>query len=159
MILTEADYQGQTPGKERLSATGTPALGAMTQGYETAGRTAMADLADKQPHELLLMLGGALAILLSVLLYAIDWAQGGIAANMLASTTTVLVIDVVLGAALWVSPKIGHKNLMNSAIVAGVVSIVLLAFGGLPGTIGGVIGLLGAILAAANPYLPWSKHT
>jgi len=108
---------------------------------------------------LLLMLGGALAILLSVLLYAIDWAQGGIAANQLASTTTVLVIDVVLGAALWIAPKIGHKNLMNSAIVAGVVSIVLLAFGGLPGTIGGVIGLLGAILAAANPYLPWSKHT
>ena len=107
----------------------------------------------------MVMLGGALAILLSVLLYAIDWAQGGIAASQLASLTTVLVIDVVLGAALWVSPKIGHKNLMNSAIVAGVVSIVLLAFGGLPGTIGGVIGLLGAILAAANPYLPWSKHT
>ncbi len=131
----------------------------MTQSYETAGKTVIADLAEKQPHELLLMLGGALAILLSVLLYAIDWAQGGIAANQLASTTTVLVVDIVLGAALLISPKIGHKNLMNSAIVAGVVSIVLLAFGGLPGTIGGIIGLLGAILAAANPYLPWSKHT
>ena len=130
----------------------------MTQSYETAGRAAMAELAEKQPHELLLLLGGALAVLLSVLLYVIDWAQGGIAANQLSSATTVLVVDVVLGAALGASPAIGRKNLMNGAIVAGVVSIILLAFGGLPGTIGGVIGLLGAILAAASPYLPWSRH-
>lgn len=128
----------------------------MTQSYGTAGRMTVAELVEKQPHELLLMLGSALAILLSIVLYAIQWAQGGIAANRLAGETTILVIDVVLGAALWASSAIVRKNVINGAIVAGVVSIVLIAFGGLPGTIGGVIGLLGAILAAANPYLPWS---
>ena len=132
----------------------------MTQSYETAGRNVTSNLAEKQPHELLLLLGGALAILLSVMLYAIQWAQGGIPASRLASETTTFVIVLVLGAALWASAAVSRKNLMNGAIVAGVVSIVLIAYGGgLAGTIGGVIGLLGAILAAANPYLPWSRHT
>ena len=119
----------------------------------------MSNLAEKQPHELLLLLGGALAILLSVMLYAIQWAQGGIPASRLASETTNFVIVLVLGAALWASAAVSRKNLMNGAIVAGVVSVVLIAFGGgLAGTIGGVIGLLGAILAATSPYLPWSRH-
>ena len=132
----------------------------MTQSYEMAGRNVTSNLAEKQPHELLLLLGGALAILLSVMLYAIQWAQGGIPASRLASETTTFVIVLVLGAALWASAAVSRKNLMNGAIVAGVVSIVLIAYGGgLAGTIGGVIGLLGAILAAANPYLPWSRHT
>ncbi|HKW42585.1 MAG TPA: hypothetical protein VJP06_00220 [Thermoplasmata archaeon] len=132
----------------------------MTQSYEMAGRNVASNLAEKQPHELLLLLGGALAILLSVMLYAIQWAQGGIPASRLASETTTFVIVLVLGAALWASAAVSRKNLMNGAIVAGVVSIVLIAYGGgLAGTIGGVIGLLGAILAAANPYLPWSRHT
>ena len=37
----------------------------MTQSYET-GRQAMTDIGAKQPHELLLMLGGVLAVLLTV---------------------------------------------------------------------------------------------
>src|SRR5436309_13662104 len=48
---------------------------------------------------------------------------------------------------------------MNGAIVAGVISIILIYYGGQPGTIGGVIGILGAIVAAAKPYLPWSQQT
>ncbi len=128
----------------------------MTQGYETSGRLATSDLASKQPHELLLMLGAAIAILLSLVLFAIQWSQG-IAASQLSSVTTGVILNVVLGAALWVSATITRKNLMNGAIVAGVVGLILIAFGGQVGLIAGVIGLLGAILAAATPYLPWSR--
>src|SRR5436309_14290908 len=52
-----------------------------------------------------------------------------------------------------------RKNLMNGAIVAVVISIILIYYGGQPGTIGGVVGILGAIVAAAKPYLPWSQNT
>ena len=128
----------------------------MTQSYET-GRQAMAELGSKQPHELLLMLGGLLAVLLTLATYGIQWATTGIPQSTYATVATAVVINVVLGGALWASSAITRKNLMNGAIVAGVISIILIAFGGKPGTIGGVIGILGAILAAAKPYLPWSR--
>ncbi len=129
----------------------------MTQGYETSGKVAVSNLAARQPHELLLLLGATLAILLSLVLFVVQWAQG-IAANQLSAATTVVVLDVVLGAALWVSAEITRKNLMNGAIVAGVLGAILIAFGGQVGTIAGIIGLLGAILSAATPYLPWSRR-
>src|SRR5256886_15281907 len=47
---------------------------------------------------------------------------------------------------------------MNGAIVAGVISIILIYYGGQSGQIGGVVGIFGAILAAAKPYLPWSRR-
>jgi len=128
----------------------------MTQSYETGGKIAVANLAAKQPYELLLLLGAALAVLLSAVLFAIQWSQG-ISANQMSAVTTSVVLNVVLGAALWVSAAITRKNLMNGAIVAGVVSLVLILYGGQVGTIAGLIGLLGAILAAATPYLPWSQ--
>jgi hypothetical protein len=128
----------------------------MTQSYET-GKAAVGNLATKQPHELLLLLGSALAILLSLLAFGIEWYQG-IADNRISDATTALVMNVVLGAALWVSATIVQKNLMNGAIVAGVVSLVLILFGGQVGSIAGLLGLLGAILAAATPYLPRSRH-
>ena len=46
---------------------------------------------------------------------------------------------------------------MNGAIVAGVVGVIPIAFGGEFGLIRGIIGLIGVILAALTPYLPWSK--
>lgn len=129
----------------------------MTQGYETSTRLGASSLAARQPHELLLLLGATLAILLSLVLFAVQWAQG-IAANQLSAATTVVVLDVVLGAALWLSATITRKNLVNGAIVAGVVGIILIAFGGQVGVIAGIIGFLGAALTAATPYLPWSRH-
>src|SRR5437016_10938030 len=129
----------------------------MSHSYET-GR-AMAELGAKQPHELLLMLGGLLAVLLTLAKYGIQWATPpGIASGNYATVATALVINVVLGGALWVSSAISRKNLMNGAIVAGVISIILIYYGGQSGQIGGVVGIFGAILAAAKPYLPWSRR-
>lgn len=128
----------------------------MTQSFETGTKAVTSNLAARQPHELLLLLGSTVAILLSLVLFGIRWSQG-IAGSAMADAVTVLVLDVVLGAALWFSAEITRKSVMNGAIVAGVVSIVLIAFGGQVGVIAGVVGLIGAILAAATPYLPWSK--
>src|SRR5437899_13013752 len=46
----------------------------MSHSYES-GRQAMAELGSKQPHELLLMLGGLLAVLLTVATYGIQGAN------------------------------------------------------------------------------------
>lgn len=129
----------------------------MSQSYPTGGKSATSRLAARQPHELLLLLGAAVSVLLSLVLFGIRWYQG-IAASAMANDVTLVVLDVVLGAALWFSAEITRKNLVNGAIVAAVVGIILIAFGGEFGLIGGIIGLIGAILAAATPYLPWSKR-
>ncbi len=129
----------------------------MSESYGTGGKTAMSRWATRQPHELLLLLGGVVSILLSLVLFGIRWFEG-IAASQMAAAVTLVVLDVVLGAALWFSAELTRRHLVNGAIVAGVVSVILIAFGGEFGVIGGIIGLVGAILAAATPYLPWSKH-
>src|SRR3989449_3910901 len=128
----------------------------MTQSYETG--KAMVELGAKQPHELLLMLGGVLAILLSVAIYGIQAANQGIQPSQYSAVATTLVLNVVLGGALWASAAITRKNLMNGAIVAGGISIVLIYFGGQSRPIGGVVGVLGAILAAAEPYPPPARR-
>src|SRR5881398_4045616 len=130
----------------------------MTQSYDT-GKQAMAELGAKQPHELLLMLGGILAILLSVAIYGVQWVNQGIPQNQSGNVASTIIINVVLGGALWASAAMTRKNLMNGAIVAVVISIILIYYGGQPGTIGGVVGILGAIVAAAKPYLPWSRRS
>src|SRR5438876_11896929 len=129
----------------------------MSHSYET-GR-AISELGSKQPHELLLMLGGLLAVLLTLAKYGIPWATPpGIAASQYGTVATMLVINVVLGGSLWVAAAMSRKNLMNGAIVAGVIGVLLAYYGGKAGQIGGVVGILGAILAAAKPYLPWSRR-
>src|SRR5439155_62139 len=82
----------------------------------------------------------------------------GIASSQYGTVATALVINVVLGGALWASSAISRKNLMNGAIVAAVISLVLIYYGGQSGQIGGVVGIFGAILAAAKPYLPPSRR-
>ena len=129
----------------------------MSQSIQTSGKAVMSRLAERQPHELLLLLGGAVAVVLSLVLFGIRWVQG-IAASGVANAVTLVVLDIILGAALWFSAGYTRKNLMNGAIVAAVVGIILIAFGGEFGLIGGIIGLIGAILAALTPYLPWSKR-
>src|SRR5439155_5517204 len=100
-----------------------------------------------------------LAVLLTLAKYGIQWATPPrIASSQYGTVATALVINVVLGGALWASSAISRKNLMNGAIVAAVISLVLIYYGGQSGQIGGVVGIFGAILAAAKPYLPWSRR-
>jgi hypothetical protein len=132
------------------------AVETMTQSYETGKR--VTELGAKQPHELLMMLGGVLAILLSAAFNGIRWVSPGIPTNQMPDVVTSVIINIVLGGALLASAIVTRKNLMNGAIVAGVIGVLLIAYGGYPsGTIGGIVGVLGAILAGANPYLPWSR--
>ena len=128
----------------------------MTQS-DGAGK-AVAELGAKQPHELLLMLGGLLAILLSGAIYGVAWATQGIAANQLNNVVTIVIVNLVLGGSLFAAAAITRKNLMNGALVAGVLGVLLAYYGAQPGTIGGIVGILGAILAAAKPYMPWSRR-
>ncbi|TLZ77773.1 MAG: hypothetical protein E6K08_02665 [Methanobacteriota archaeon] len=130
----------------------------MNDSYDTGGRVTMEKIATKQPYELLLMLGGALAILLTLVLTGLQWYPKIPTGTVLQTEAVTLVINVVLGAALYVSAAIVRKNLINGAIVAGVVSVILLAYGGQAGTISGIVGILGAILAAASPYMPKSRQ-
>src|SRR5438445_5559851 len=130
----------------------------MSHSYES-GRQAMAELGSKQPHELLLMLGGLLAVLLTLATYGIQWVTTpGIAQSQYATVATAVILNVVLGAALWASSAITRKNLMNGAIVAGVISIVLIYFGGRAGENGGDVELLGEILSALKRDITWSRH-
>src|SRR5947199_9264984 len=111
----------------------------MSHSYETG--KAMAELGSKQPHELLLMLGGVLAVLLTLATYGIQWATTGIPQNQYATVTTAVVLNVVLGGALLASAAITRKNLMNGAIVAGGDGLLLGYLGGRPGHTGGIEGI------------------
>src|SRR3989442_4075371 len=125
----------------------------MSHSYET-GRGAMAELGAKQPHELLLMLGGLLALLLTLATYGIQWLTTGIPQSQYATVTTAVIINVVLGGALWASSAITRKNLMNGAIVAGRISINLIYFGGRPRPNPRLPGVLRANPLAAEPRHP-----
>src|SRR5439155_21059170 len=100
----------------------------MSQSYDT-GRQAMVELGAKQPHELLLMLGGILAVLLTLATYGIQSANQGIPPNQYGTVTTTIVINVVLGGALWASTSKTRSKVKNGAIVAGVIRIILIYFG------------------------------
>src|SRR2546430_3469594 len=107
----------------------------MSHSYET-GRGAMAEIGAKQPHELLLMLGGLLALLLTLATYGIQWLTTGIPQNQYATVTTAVIINVVLGGAMWPSSAITRNKLMNQAIVAGLLTIIPSYLPGRPGQIG-----------------------
>src|SRR3989441_7111858 len=87
----------------------------------------------------------------------LQWLTTGIPQSQYATVTTAVIINVVLGGALWASSAITRKNLMNGAIVAGQVSIILIYFCRLPAPVCSKVGNLGAILAAAKPYPPRSR--
>ena len=125
----------------------------MSQGYDTGSRPISATvLATKPPHELLIILGGVLAILLSAVAFAIRWTEGIplSAANPVVRT---FVLTMVLGGVLVMAGAIARKNIWNGAVVAVVVSVVLIVYGGQEGTIGGFVGLIGSGIAVASPYL------
>src|SRR2546426_11209935 len=97
----------------------------MNDSYETSGRDTMARIATKQPHELLLMLGGALTILLTLVLTGLLWYPKLPTGTALQTQAVSLVINIVLGAALYVSAAIVRKNLLKGVIVAGGGRVIL----------------------------------
>src|SRR5688572_10219305 len=104
----------------------------MTQSYETG--KAIAELGAKQPHELLLMLGGVLTVLLTAAAYGIQWATPpGIVRSEYAKVATTVIVNLVFGGAFWAAAAMTRKNLMNGALTAGVVGIMLIYYGGQPG--------------------------
>src|SRR5256712_13295807 len=127
----------------------------MNDSYETSGRDTMARIATKQPHELLLMLGGALTILLTLVLTGLLWYPKLPTGTALQTQAVSLVINIVLGAALYVSAAIVRKNLLNGGIVAGGGVAVLLPFsaGEQAGTVCGVGGRLRVNLPPRTPYI------
>src|SRR5947208_7319628 len=122
LILTGAQF-----GDNHYPAASPVPIETMSHSYDT-GRQAMAELGSKQPHELLLMLGGVLAVLLTVARYGIQYVTTGIPQSQYTAVTTALIINLVLGGALWASSAITRKNLMNGAIVAVVISIILVYY-------------------------------
>src|SRR5207249_10491669 len=116
LILTGVNGSGSD------MARGGPSPHGMTQTYQ-AGRS-VAELGAKQPHEVLLMLGGILAILLSVAIYGFQLMIQGIPQTPLVPFATPFRSNLVLGGALWASSAMTRKNLMNGAIVAVVISII-----------------------------------
>ena len=123
----------------------------MSEGYETH-RLSKEEFSKKQPHELLVQLGGAMAILLALVTYL---TQTPLKFPVPITPTTSLLVNMVLGAAMvFTGGTIMQKNVINGAIVTAIVSVILIAFGDKSGTIGGIIGILGAIVGMASPYLP-----
>lgn len=129
-----------------------------TAQYDPGNRAISATvLASKAPHELLIILGGALAIILAALTFAVQWLENPTFGGNLNSVLRTFVLTLVLGGALVVAGVITRKNVTNGAIVAVVVCVVLIIYGEDPGKIGGFIGLIGAAIAAVSPYLPHRK--
>src|SRR5256885_14807464 len=94
----------------------------MSHSYET-GR-AMSELGSKQPHELLLMLGGLLAVLLTLATYGIQWVTTpGIAQSQYATVATAVILNVLLGAALWAASAITRQDLEDGALGAAEMKI------------------------------------
>src|SRR2546426_9590399 len=106
LILTDRQR-----GRNPYPSDGAWAAETMTQSYDT-GNQAMVELGAKQPHELLLMLGGVLAVFLNETTYTKLSALPLLAALPYCTVTTAVIINVVLGGALWASAAITRKNLM-----------------------------------------------
>src|SRR5438046_10081666 len=94
LILTGAQF-----GDNHYPAASPVPIETMSHSYDT-GRQAMAELGSKQPHELLLMLGGVLAILLSVAIYGVQWVNPIGRARCSAGVKTAVGSNRVHGGAL-----------------------------------------------------------
>src|SRR5947207_15925721 len=106
LILTGAQF-----GDNHYPAASPVPIETMSHSYDT-GRQAMAELGSKQPHELLLMLGGVLAVLLAVARYRIQYRTTGLPQSQNSAMRTALMINLVLREERWLASAITLKNLM-----------------------------------------------
>src|SRR5947199_5515443 len=105
LILTGAQF-----GDNHYLAASLVPIETMSHSYDT-GRQAMAELGSKQPHELLLMLGGVLAVLLTVARYGIQYLTTVLLQTCYSALTSALICNLVLAGALRASSAITRKNL------------------------------------------------
>lgn len=93
----------------------------------------------------LLLAGGFLAIVLAPALLLL---RTPLAEIQLAAVTGE-VIAVILGLILIIAARQARRNALVAILFAFVASIILLALGGEAGLVGGLFGLVGAVVAAA----------
>lgn len=98
-------------------------------------------------HEMLLGLGGVLAIVLAPIFFILEVAFGGLGVGEVTS----VIVAVIFGFLLLVAVGVMRRNLLGGIILAFLAS-VLLFLGGLGGVIGGVFGLLGSLVAFLKNY-------
>src|SRR5438105_13150369 len=104
LILTGAQF-----GENHYPAASPVRGETMSHSYDT-GRQAMAELGSKQPHELLLMLGGVLAVLLTVARDVIRYVTTGIPQDQYATGRAAWMTSVVLRGDALASSAIARDN-------------------------------------------------
>jgi hypothetical protein len=122
----------------------------MGQSGEGSVREAIERTVRKPPHEVLFQLGGALAILLGIVVFVVQLTQGA-SGNLFAGVLVAFLVDLILGAVLVATGVVVRKNVANGAILGGAISLVLAVFGGNAGLVGGVLGIIGAVVAFLGP--------
>lgn len=105
-------------------------------------------LGDIPTRDLLVGLGGILALLLGPLVFLLGIPFGffGFGAAVAA------LVSVVFGFLLVVSVNVMRRNLLNGLILAGLSSLILLGLGGIAGVVGGLFGLVGSLYAFVRGY-------
>src|SRR5437773_11266188 len=93
LILTGAQF-----GDNHYPAASPVPIETMSHSYDT-GRQAMAELGSKQPHELLLMLGGILGAEVRRAGYGSQYVTTGMPQSQYTAVTAALIIKLVLGGA------------------------------------------------------------
>lgn len=105
-------------------------------------------LFERPAHEMLLVLGSLLAVLLGSVFFVLSVLGETSAVDALPAA----LVDVVLGVLLLVALPVLRRRRINGALLALVSSILLIALGGLAGVIGGLFGLVGGLIALLPAY-------
>jgi ribosomal protein L40E len=116
----------------------------------------VSELEELPIYLLLIVLGGGLAILLGIVFGIVEVALNFTSPSWLGSALLHIIINIVIGIFLIVSFVFCKKDKFLGSVIAALFSIILIAGGWIAGIIGGVIGLIGAILTFFN-YLDETK--
>lgn len=99
-------------------------------------------------RELILGLGGLLALVLGPLIFLLGIPFGFLGLDLVA----VALVNVVFGFLLLVSVGLLRRNLPSGLILAVLASAILLGLGGVAGAIGGLFGLVGSVYTFVRAY-------
>ncbi len=103
-------------------------------------------LTELPAKEMLLVLGGFLALILAPILFVTNFALQGVGLSGL----SVVVVDIVLGFLMLISVGVMRRQQMNGLLLATISAILLIALGGVAGIIGGLFGLVGGLIGLAG---------